>query len=280
MASPASLLDVSEATDHDWNAGPPGAVELGTLLVSLLGPEPGDEVAFHRWYERDHFYAGCMVGAWFFSGRRFVATSAHRAARYPDLSPLVPKVREGAHLALYWIERGHHEEAEPWAVRTVLGLNEQDRMHPRRQSHAGFYDVEWSWNRDEDGVPVALALDHRYPGLAFIAVDRPEGAERGELDAWYRETFLPDQLADSAVASCLAAAPRPLPDDAPAYVTRTPGLDRRTLLLFFLERESLEVWPELFARHGEALAETGLGSVVFASPFTPTRAGTDALVQD
>ena len=125
-------------------------IQLGSLLVSLLGPESGDEVGFHRWYERDHFYAGCMVGAWFFAGRRYVAMPAHLGVRYPDLSPMVPNVREGSHLALYWIEAGHHEEAERWAVQTVLGLNEKDRMHPRRQSHAGFYDLDWAWQRDAE----------------------------------------------------------------------------------------------------------------------------------
>ena len=66
-----------------WNEGPPGAVRLGSLLVSLLEPEPGDEVGFHRWYERDHFYAGCMAGPGFFAGRRFVATRALKALRAP-----------------------------------------------------------------------------------------------------------------------------------------------------------------------------------------------------
>jgi hypothetical protein len=278
---------MSEATDanvtvidgHNWDAGPPGAVQLGSLLVSLLQPEPGDELGLHRWYERDHFYAGCMVGAYFFSGRRYVARAAHRAERYPDLSPLVPNVREGSQLTLYWIEQGHHDEVERWAVQKVLSLNEQDRIHPSRRSHAGFYDFAWSWNRDPDGVPVALALDHPYPGLVFLTVDRAEGIERSEVDAWYREEFLPGELAGSAVASCLAATPRALPDDAPSYVARIPGIDRRTLLLFFCERDPLELWPAVFGPHGQALAATGLGSVTFASPFIPTIPGTDALVR-
>ena len=29
----------------------------------------GHEVAYNRWYERDHFYAGCMIGAWTIVGR-------------------------------------------------------------------------------------------------------------------------------------------------------------------------------------------------------------------
>ena len=50
-------------------------VKLGTILFTLVEPHRGQAVAYNRWYERDHFYAGCMVGPWCFAGRRFVATS-------------------------------------------------------------------------------------------------------------------------------------------------------------------------------------------------------------
>ena len=49
---------------------PEYGVALGSILVSLLEPEEGTARAFNRWYERDHFYAGCMTGADFFSDRR------------------------------------------------------------------------------------------------------------------------------------------------------------------------------------------------------------------
>jgi len=39
-----------------------GQVRLGTMLFTLVEPHRGHEVAYNRWYERDHFYAGCMVG--------------------------------------------------------------------------------------------------------------------------------------------------------------------------------------------------------------------------
>ena len=37
--------------------------------------------------ERDHFYAGCLSGPGFFAGRRFVATRALKARRYPEAAP-------------------------------------------------------------------------------------------------------------------------------------------------------------------------------------------------
>ncbi len=51
-------------------------VKLGSMLFTLVEPHRGHEVAYNRWYERDHFYAGCMVGPYNFAGRRWVATAA------------------------------------------------------------------------------------------------------------------------------------------------------------------------------------------------------------
>ena len=39
-----------------------GEVRLGSMLFTLVEPHRGHEVAYNRWYERDHFYAGCMIG--------------------------------------------------------------------------------------------------------------------------------------------------------------------------------------------------------------------------
>ena len=59
----------------------PEPIKLGTMLFTMVEPRKGHEVAYNRWYERDHFYAGCMIGAWQFAGRRFVATQRLPAKR-------------------------------------------------------------------------------------------------------------------------------------------------------------------------------------------------------
>ena len=51
--------------------------------VTLVEPHRGHEVAYNRWYERDHFYAGCLIGAYKFAGARFVATAASRRSATP-----------------------------------------------------------------------------------------------------------------------------------------------------------------------------------------------------
>ena len=43
-------------------------VKVGSMLLTLVQPHKGFERAYNRWYERDHFYAGCMVGPWLFAG--------------------------------------------------------------------------------------------------------------------------------------------------------------------------------------------------------------------
>ena len=43
-------------------------IKLGGALFTMVEPHRGHEVEYNRWYERDHFYAGCMIGAWTISG--------------------------------------------------------------------------------------------------------------------------------------------------------------------------------------------------------------------
>jgi hypothetical protein len=251
-------------------------IALGSCLVSLLDPTPGQEVAFHRWYERDHFYAGCLIGPWFFAGRRFVATGPLKDLRFPEQTPVLDDVRRGSYLALYWILGGHHDEAERWAVARVNQLIANDRMLPsRRPAHAGFYRHRWSAFRDPDGVPAELALDHPYAGAALVMIDREPDTDLAALESFFRDQQLPRLLSGSPASMCLGFEPIPLPDAAPAYVTRASGRERRSLLISFLEEDPRGSWEQLFRRQARELSESGLARVVWAAPFIPTLPGTD-----
>src|ERR1700759_857865 len=85
--------------------------KLRTVLVSIVEPGsgPGEAQAFHRWYERDHFYAGCMMGENYFSGRRWVATKPLKALRFPADTPITPDISRGSYLVTYWILEGTYE---------------------------------------------------------------------------------------------------------------------------------------------------------------------------
>src|SRR5262249_917685 len=101
----------------------------------------------------------------------------------------------------------------------------------------------------------------------------PERAE--ELGRWLREEHLPRSLRGSPAAICLGLAPMPLSDGIPAYVPRPQGLDRRELLVFFLDADPLVAWKELFEPFGRAPDATGLGRLALAAPFIPTIPGSD-----
>ena len=91
-------------------------IKLGGALFTLVEPHKGREVEYNRWYERDHFYAGCMIGAWTVSGGRFVATRACKEKRYPSDSPITPDPMIGSFLALYWILAGRFGEWMKWGT--------------------------------------------------------------------------------------------------------------------------------------------------------------------
>ena len=80
--SDSAYTDLARASRHP--------IGIGGALISLVEPHPGTERAYNRWYERDHFYAGCMIGAWTVSGARFVATKECKERRYPADSAIAP----------------------------------------------------------------------------------------------------------------------------------------------------------------------------------------------
>src|SRR6187399_2191344 len=92
-------------------------VRLGGALVTIVEPHRGHEVAYNRWYERDHFYAGCMVGPWLFAGRRFVATRDLKALRFGTDVDRFGGAALGSYVAVYWILDEHHDDHVDWALR-------------------------------------------------------------------------------------------------------------------------------------------------------------------
>jgi hypothetical protein len=257
-------------------------IRIGTMLYTLVEPHRGHEVAYNRWYERDHFYAGCQIGAYNFAGARFVSTAPLKALRYPDAGsgdlpePLVADSQVGSYLGLYYILAGHHDEWNRWGVDQVNALHAAGRMFDERDHiHTGLYHFEWEHRRDEDGVPAELTLDHRFPGMVSVFVEPADGVTPDQVTAWYRNEYLPAVLPGSPAATVLAFSPLPLLADAPGDVPRADQLDRRLLLLWFLDQEPTGSWDAVFAKQGGAVAEAGLGHVTWASPFIGTIPGTD-----
>lgn len=165
------------------------SVDIGAMLFTLVDPTRGHEVAYNRWYERDHFYGGCMIGPWLFAGRRWVATRRLKDARSPsdvpsDAAVALP-IDAGSYLATYYIHKGHEPEHFAWTTKQVYELYENGRgFDERSHAHTSLYFFTGSEHRDPDGVPRHMALDHPYDGLITIHLDRPEGVRQETLQEW------------------------------------------------------------------------------------------------
>ena len=140
-----------------------GVVRIGSVVFAMIRPTPGHERAFNHWYERDHYYTAGTAAPGVFSAARFVEPAS------------------GVHLALYFVLPGHDDARVAFATEQVAQAAAEDRLFGEREHlHTWSYTVESAVEGD-DGVPLALALDHRYAALAVAMVDLSEedGAARG-----------------------------------------------------------------------------------------------------
>jgi hypothetical protein len=251
-------------------------VKLGSMLFTIVDPHRGHEVAYNRWYERDHFYSGCLIGPYNFAGRRFVATAELKELREPDPSAITGTPARGSYVALYWILDGYYALWNEWALRQINALHAAGRMFEERDHvHTLFYRYNWEFRRDPDGVPIELALDHTYRGFVPVFIDRAENVTTEALWEWLRTEHLPGLLPGSDADLVAAFTPIALESEAPGDVPRQETNDRRTLLLWFLSTPPEVAWGPVVVEHRRRLEESGLGTVVAALPFIPTIPGTD-----
>lgn len=252
-------------------------IRVGSMLWVFTDPHRGHEFAYNRWYERDHYYAGCMVGADTVAGSRWVATRTHKAARFPSDTPMPFALGNGSYACVYYILDGSHDAWLDWATPAMHALYAADRgFASRTHYNTGVYRHRWRAYRDPDPVPLELALDHRYDALIAMFVE-PTG-EQSAVDDFF-DAALPSWLRGSAVASASAWTPEPLLDTKPDFVPVDPHADRRALHLHFVEGDPLAVWDS-HRDLAAALADSGAGRVVWASPFVATDIGTDRYVDE
>ena len=257
------------------------------MLYTLVDPTVGHEVAYNRWYERDHFYSGCMIGPWLFAGRRWVATRELKDLRFPADTPSDAAVAEpvdaGSYLATYFIHAGHEAEHWAWANRQVFDLYEHDRgFDERHHAHTSLYFTTGATPRDPDGVPAHMALDHPYRGLVSVHVDRAEDVSHGDLVTWFTETGSPALFADDEsgvspvdqVQHWRPIIPKGDEGRAPMKLGTGPGTRARSMQLLFLTSEPTAMWARV-QDYAARIDESGLGTVRLAAPFIPTIPGTD-----
>ena len=260
-------------------------VKVGSMLFTMVDPHRGHEVAYNRWYERDHFYAGCLIGPWLFAGGRWVATRALKDLRFPADSPFADPVDAGSYLSIYWVHEGHEAEHFAWATKQVRWLYANGRgFGERTHAHTALYSLVARHQRDADGVPLELALDHGYDGLGVVVVEPADGVTREELVARLSADAVPALFeGDGGGGVALGSTWRVMPmgggqpDEAP----RAPmalgtdgGSADRVVQLLFLEGDPASSWERVRA-YAERVAAGGAGSVTFAAPFLATVVGTD-----
>ena len=261
------------AAGESRNGDPP--VKIGRMLFTMVDPNRGHEVAYNRWYERDHFYAGCLVGPWLFAGKRWVATRVLKDLRFPEESPFATPVDAGSYLSIYWVHAGHEDEHFAWARQQVYWLYGQGRgFSERTHAHTKMYDFGAAHYRQPDGVPIELALDHPFGGLVVLSTEPAVGSSHEALVV----------AAAPHVGALLHEGMDVVSDwrlhleegdfKAPMELGAEGGTDDRRVQLCFLTGSPERLWPAV-RRYAESLAASGAGTVSFAAPFVPTIVGTD-----
>jgi hypothetical protein len=255
----------------------PYAPAIGGALITMVQPNPGFEVAYNRWYEDDHFYAGALAMPWMFAGRRWVAPPAHRAVRHPVDSAIARPVTTGRYLSAYWITEGRVADHMAFTNETNKRLRADGRgFEERTHVYTAFSDYLGATYRDATGPRDIHALDHPYAALVLEVVDgRGAGDDITELDRWLAEDYVPAvQAAAPAIGQTLRFRPQPLPRTF-SDVQDVPGGERRITLLHLLDEDPLPTWDSTFAQDGQLAEKGGLGDLAFCGPFIPTVVGTD-----
>ncbi len=264
------------------------AVKVGSMLYTLVDPHKGHEVAYNRWYERDHFYAGCMIGPWLFAGSRWVAPRHLKDLRFPkDATNAVSQPYDaGSYVAIYWVLDGHFDEHfNDWAIKQVHWLYANDRgFSERTHAHTVLYRITGQFYRDTDPVPVELALDHGFTAQVSVALDRADGVSEADLVAWLRSDAGLSPVLDAgspiAIASTWAPAPREgATANSPMPLGTPPGGPERSLQLFFAEGDVRDAWPRI-VDYADRVNASGVARVVSAAPFHKTVVGTDAYTDE
>ncbi len=249
-------------------------IELGSMLFTIVEPHRGYEVEYNRWYERDHLYSGCMIGPYNFAAKRFVATSALKALRYPKSSSITGDIDRGSYLALYWILKGYGDIWGKWAGKQVMALHEAGRMFEQRDHvHTQLYDFDWPISSTTDGVPAELVLDHPYQGVIVEFFDRNDEVEASRFEKLLadHELYLQAQANDRTTS--LVFRPQEMKATAPGVKAGQADPSRYLVLTFTSETPEKILTHLLDNSDNSQLAQISILQARLG--FIPTIPGTD-----
>src|SRR5262245_59829062 len=217
--APTSRRSAHSMCKNDERAPPPGArysapggdgvsdphpsdlgTELGHAIFALVEPHRGHEIAWNRWYERDHLIAAARCAPWTIATQRWIATRREKALRYPAHNPICEPVSRGSFLAAIWLQNGRYEDQQRWVAEQLAILAKNDRNFDQRDViTTAAYDYLGGALRDADGVPPELALDRRYRGAVLVWTERTANTSVEALGAWLAREFLPGVIEKSPI---------------------------------------------------------------------------------
>jgi hypothetical protein len=257
-------------------------VKVGSMLLTLVDPNKGFEQAYNRWYERDHYYGGCMIGPYLYAGSRWVATRELKDLRWPAGSTAIADPTDaGSYVAIYWVEKGHHaDHFDDWARTQVRSLYAEGRgFAERRHAHTILYDHLGAVYRDPDPVPVDIALDAVYDGIVAAWFDATTG-DAASLHTTLADKLLPDLLAGSSIeiaSSWTPSAGENDEKDVPMDLGTRAGGPERLCQLFFV-RGDVRDTLDRFHAYTDGVAAAGVANTLLVAPFFRTVVGTDTYV--
>jgi hypothetical protein len=255
-------------------------VELGHAIFALVEPHRGHEIAWNRWYERDHLIAAGGCAPWTIATQRWIATRREKALRYPARNPICDPVTRGSFLAAIWIQAGRYDEQQRWVAKQMAILTANQRQFAQRDviTTAG-YDYLGGALRDADGVPPELALQRNYPGVVLVWTERRPETSLDALRAWLTRDFLPGAVEKSEIAMALCFTPKPKADWWPKAAPEVPGVGERILCACFVEDEPAACFERRFAGLAGAIDAGGRGRALLVAPFAPLVPGVDPPVE-
>jgi hypothetical protein len=259
-------------------------VRVGSMLLTMVDPNPGYEKAYNRWYERDHYYDGCMVGPFMYAGSRWVAPRYLKDLRYPQGDKIARPYDAGSYVSIYWVEEGHHKEHfEEWAGPNVQGLYANGRgFSERRHIHTVVCNHIDAVYRDDDPVPVALALDHVYAGIVVIWMDARSGSA-DDLHAALAGDAMPKLVAGSPIEIASSWTPSNPSDEerdgAPMHLGTAAGLENRLVQILFVDGDVRGVLDRV-REYTDGIEAAGLADIRLVAPFFRTVVGTDTYLDE
>ncbi len=259
-------------------------VKVGSMLLTLVEPNPGFERAYNRWYERDHYYAGCLVGPWLFAGSRWVAPRTLKDRRWPADSIIADRSMPAA----TWPSTG-------WSRATTTTTSSRgpslrsgtstptdggSRAHPR--PHRALQPVGHGVPRRGPG-PGGAGPRPPLRRAGHPVVGRPLGYRRGPLHRQLAADHLGRRSSTGSDIEIASAWVPRCPTKAPATYPWTWGRRRAARTGWCSCSSSGETPgppPTGSATYTEGVEAAGLADLLLAAPFFRTVIGTDTYVDE